>query len=467
MNNLTRDKVKECLSGFFNGKIYPILVCLAAFFSSILSIEIFVWPIAAIAFFFAAALSGSARPLIITFISFCFFISPTHSPSHTVSAIYGDGDTDYYFTEWRLPLSVLTVLLIVGGAVFFFIKNKCYKRISPKKDVFFVATLLFSLALLLGGAFSESYFDGLLLSLGQICVFSLFYFLFAYGLVGDSADGLMEYFSYISSLVAGVLILQLSHLYLTSDIIFVDGGINKEGVILGFGVWTLVGISLAMLIPAIFWGAMRGGVRGFVYLSIATLTLIFAILSMSRAAQLLSIAAYVACVATAAFKAKNKLFYRIMLGVILVSALALALIFSSKLSSMLVSFFDDNGRAEHAKIAIANFLAFPIFGVGFGGFESIKSLPDSLSPMGPLPAMAHSTPLQLLSATGIFGLLSYIFYRAAGIVPVLKKRTLSGVFALMSASVVLLGGLIDNFTFDIYPMFYSLVALAVAHRASE
>ena len=420
------------------------------------------------AFLLAAMLSDSAKPLMITFISFCLYISPLHSPSHTVSNIYGDGNTDYYFTEWRLPLVILTALLIVGGSVFFFIKNKCYKRISPRKDLIFISVMIFSFALILGGAFTEWYFDGLLLSFGQVAVFALFYFLFAYGFKEDErTEDLMGYFSYLSALVSGVIILLLSHLYLTSDIIFIDGGINKEGVILGFGIWTLIGISLSMLIPAIFYNALRGGLGGFFYFGIATLTLIFALLSMSRAAQLISLAVYVLCVGIAAFKSKSKLFYRVILGVIATSALLALILFFDKLSPLFAAFFDDNGRREHAEIAITNFLHSPLFGVGFGGFEGIKSLPDYLSPMGPLPAMAHSTPLQLLSATGVLGLLSYILYRVATVLPVLKKRTLSGVFALICAFVVLIGGLIDNFPFDVYPMFYSLIALAISRKESQ
>ena len=222
-----------------------------------------------------------------------------------------------------------------------------------------------------------------------------------------------------------------------------------------------------MLIPAIFFGALKGGIRGYIYFAAATLTLVFSVLSMSRGAQLISLAVYVFCVTVAAFKAKNKLFYRVILGVILVSAVAIAVLFFDKLSAAFIGFFDDNGRTEHAKIAITNFLHFPIFGVGFGGFEAIEALPENLSPMGPLPAMAHSTPLQLLSATGMLGLLGYILYRVASVVPVLKKHTVPGIFALLASSVVLIGGLIDNFPFDIYPMFYSLIALAISHRVSE
>ena len=467
MNNLTRYRVKSSLVSFFNGKLYPIIVGALALVASVLGIEMLLWPIAAVLFFAASALVESARSLIITFVAFCFFISQQHSPSHTVSGIYGDGGTDYYFTEWRLALAVFTVLLIVGGSVFFFVKNKRYKRVSPKRDALFIPALMLSLSFIIGGSFTAGFNESVFLAIGEAAVFSVFYFLFFYGFSeSESPEELMMYFSYVSAIISVVIMLQMSILYITSDIIFVDGAINKEGVILGWGIWTLIGISLVMLIPALFYGAVKGGKGGIAYFVIATFTVLFALLSMSRAAQLLGVLTYVGCVAIATFKSKNRFFYRVYLSAIFVLGAALALLIADRIPTLVLSFFDDNGRVEHAKIAIGNFLSAPVFGVGFGGFESITALPESLSPMGPLSAMAHCTPLQLLSATGIFGLFAYILYRVASIVPVLKKRNVHSIFALLCSSVVFVGGLIDNFPFDIYPMFYSIIALAISHKES-
>ena len=467
MNNLTRDGFISEIYRFFNGKVYPLAVCAAAFLASVLEIEIFVLGVMALAFFVCAAVSDDAKPLIVTFITFCLCISCKHSPSHTVSKVYGDGNTDYYFTEWRLPIAVITAVLIVSGAVLFFVKNKCFDGIL-RGGAFFWSTLAFSFALIMGGAFTSYYSDGLTLALGEACVFSLFYFLFAYGFrKGESIDALMGYFSYVSALVSGVIILQLSCLFLSSDIVFLNGSINKEGIMLGWGIWTLIGIHLAMLIPAIFYNAICRGRRGIIYFLVATLTLLFAFLSMSRGAQLISLSVYSVCLVVAAFKSEIKSFYRIVIGIFCALALLASLLFADELPRVIAVFFDDNGRAEHAENALANFLSSPLFGVGFSGFESIRPLPDEILPMGPLPAMAHCTPLQLLSATGAFGFLTYIFYRAASLIPVLKKRTLPAALSFLGAAVIFIGGLVDNFPFDIYPMFYSQIALAISHRASE
>lgn len=467
MDNLTRDRVKMRFLRFFEGKTYPAIVSALAIVSSIFAVEIFLLPTLAALFFLASIFSRTARPLIITFIAAPLYISAWHSPSHTVSTVYGSGESDYLFTGWRFLILTLSAILITLGALLFFFKNKCYKRISLSRDKILAPALLLSVSFLLGGLLCKWYINGLVLAFAEACVFLLAYCFFAYGFSEDErADDLMNYFSYISCLVAITVIIQLLHLFLTSDIVFI-GGINKEGIMLGWGIWTLIGITLAMQIPAIFYGSLRGGAAGFFSFALATLTLVFAILSMSRAAQLISLAVYVLSVCICAYKARNRLFYKIFSIVLLASLISVAIIFFDKIPSVISSFFDDNGRAEHAKIALDNFRSFPLFGVGFSGFEMISSLPESLAPMGPLPAMAHNTLLELLSATGVLGVAAYLLYRVATVVPVLKKRTLSGIFALASSSVVLVGGLVDNFPFDIYPMFYSLIALAIAHRTGE
>lgn len=445
------------------GKYYPLLIGFFALVSSIFAAEALFCTLTAVFFLLSCIFCDSARPMIIVFSTFCFHISGKHSPSKTVSLYYG-GDSSYLFTGWRVAFTVITVIFIVGGSCLFFIKNKCYKRISFKNGML-PPIIALCVSFLLGGVTKPWYFGGIWLALGEAAVFSLFYFLFAYGFREDeSCEELARYFSYVSSVAAGVLICQLIYLFVRSELIFVNGGINKEGVMLGFGIWTLVGISLAVLIPGIFLGAMRSGTYAFCYFGVAVLTWLFAILTMSRGAQLFSTLAVVLCCAVGAFKSAHKRFYKAVCCIGLFLFLLLFVLFYDKIGEIATVFFDDNGRAEHAKIAVTNFLSSVIFGVGFSGFESILRLPYQYAPMGPLPAMAHNTLFQLMSATGIFGVVAYIWYRTASIVPVLKKPTLYRTLLLVGIAVILLASLVDNFIFDIYPAFYPLIALAIIHK---
>ena len=460
------DAFKKNTVRFLEGRAYPPLVGVLALFSSLASIEIFAWSIISGLIFLSAVLSDSAKPIATAILLIPLFVSARHSPSHTVSLIYGDGNTSYYFTGWRLPLFTVSALLILLGLVIYFIRNKCYGQISPRRDAIFIPTVILSVVFLLGGVGSEGYLSGIPLSLLELVSFAILYLFFAYGF--RERDGeLAGWLSYNSLIITLVIILQLAVLFCTSEIIFLDGGINKEGVILGWGIWTVIGAYLASQIPALLFGVLKGDRLSPVYFAAATLALIFSLLTMSRSAQLLSVGAYAISLLILSVKSKGRIFYRAYIAVILLAAALFSLLQRERLGGLFRDFFADNGRVAHAKIAIRNFLEYPVFGVGFSGFEGIERLPAPFAPMGPLPAMAHNTPLQLLSATGAVGLLSYIVYRIASIVPVLKKRKLSSVFALMSSSVVLLGGLVDNFPFDLYPMHYSVIALAVSQRADD
>ena len=105
-----------------------------------------------------------------------------------------------------------------------------------------------------------------------------------------------------------------------------------------------------------------------------------------------------------------------------------------------------------------------MFGGGFYGFEVDDSL---LYGFGPLAKQAHNTVLQLLSATGIVGLLSYLYYRFESIKPLLRRPSLKKTLLAMSIGVFLLSSLLDNFVFNIYPTFFYTVTLVLIHKDEE
>ena len=469
MTKNDKSALAERLRSFFGGRLYPILVAFVVLVGAIFGIEFYTMPVLAVIFITCALLTDTVRPLIVTFVTFLFQISLRHSPSEVVNNQYGDGDAGYYFVPWRFAIIVSVISLMVVACIVFFIKNKCYRRINLRRDGMLLSTVALCVCFFLGGAFSSSWADGVYMAALQTFVFLFVFVLFAYGFrEGESREELAGYFSYVSAIAAGVIIIQLTVLFIRfPETVFVGGGINKTGIMLGFGVWTLVGIALAMLIPAIFYGALTSERYSFVYFAVATLTWIFALLSMSRNAQGFATLAYAASVLVGAFKSRSKLFYRVLSVVGVLGALGLTVLLYDEIPELLAAFLDDNGRKEHANIAIENYLSYPVFGVGFGGFESIISIPPKYAPMGPWAAMAHNTILELMSALGTVGLVAYLVHRAFSLVPVLKKPTLCKSMLFGSVLVILLSSMLDNFVFDFYPMMYSVIALAIIHKAEQ
>lgn len=365
---------------------------------------------------------------------------------------------------------VLSLVAIFAGAFYFFFKNRLYRNFNLKTDSLLLPVIILCAAFLLNGVFSGQWTPmGFLFSLAQTVVYGFIFMLFRYGFTEEEKNtDIMKYFSYISALMAGVIIIQLAVLFVTSDNIFVDGAINKEGVVLGWGIWNLIGACLAMLIPMHFYGAMTSK-HSWAYFLVATLTWLAAVLTMSRNALIFATLAYAVCVIIACFKGNYKKVYRIILAIGVLGAAALVVVFWSKIQALLGDYFargfDSNGRYELWGIAWKNFLDYPVFGIGFYGFESVHQLESgSFAHMGPMPTMAHNTLFELLSATGIVGTLAYGYYRVKSIVPVFKKPSLMKTMLAISIATTLLGSLLDNFAFNIYPMYFSMATLALLHR---
>jgi O-antigen ligase len=266
-------------------------------------------------------------------------------------------------------------------------------------------------------------------------------------------------------LIALVIIAELSVLFITNENIFINGSINKTEVALGWGMWTVLGSSLSVLIPVLFYG-FHFNKYPWLYFAVATLTLIFSALTMSRNALLFSLLAYGACVIISCFKGKYKRLFRIITLSGILALIVFTVVLWDKIYALLSSYFELgltlNGREHLWPAAIDNFLSSPIFGKGFYGLDVTTDFS-----YGPLALQAHNTVLQLLSATGIIGFMAYAYYRYHTLKPVFVRPTLRKTFMAMSVMVLLLGSLLDNFIFFIYPTFHYTVALVVIHRSSR
>jgi O-antigen ligase len=124
--------------------------------------------------------------------------------------------------------------------------------------------------------------------------------------------------------------------------------------------------------------------------------------------------------------------------------------------------FSDNGRFNLWRAAFDAFLKAPMFGSGFYGLHV-----EGQAVFGPLPVMAHNTVLELLSAMGIFGLFAYAYYRIKSLWLFFEKPSLTKSFLGMSVLVILLESLLDNFVFNVYPMFYIMAAMAIVFKVNN
>lgn len=454
-NKLSLDGIRA----FYMSDVYPIIICSLVLIGNLSGLEYYFNFLNTAFMVGALFLSKSVRPFIISLCTYVYQVSLKNSPNYP-------NYSDFYYTGWRLPLSIAIMVLIATAIIFFFVKNRIYAKLSFKNTPLLLPLIILSVAFLLNGVFSSEWVaSNLVFALANVAVYAFLFVLIYHGFEeSEDSRELSRYFAYVSMLIAIVISVQLINLFLTADNIFVDGAIVKTSVALGWGIWNLVAVSLAILIPVLFYGVQNNRYP-WLYFAVATLAFVMSVLTMSRNALIFSTLAYGSCVLICCFVGRYKTSFRVItvVGIVLVGVFAVA--FWDKIEALLADYFErglsDNGRFNLWRLAFDNFLSSPIFGAGFYGFDVETAV------FGPLPKQAHNTVLQLLSSTGVVGLLSYAFYRLKSIKPFVKHPTLMKSFLGISILVLLLESMLDNFIFNIYPMFYYATALAIVFRAAK
>jgi hypothetical protein len=446
---------KKTLKAFSEGPFYPVVIAIVALFGSLTGFEIVLNLVFIALTCISLAVCDTLKPFTASLCIFIFQLSVKNSPFYP-------SYSKHYLTGWRFPALIITAVALIGFLIYFIVKNELYRGLSLKKTPLLLPLLVLSASLLLNGAFSDAWsYKNLIYASAQIAAFLFVFILLYQGFKNEKADALGSYFAYLSMIMALIISIEVIALYLTSDNIFIDGAINKVGVALGWGIWNLVGASAVVLIPMNFYG-MAKNKYPWLYFSVATLIWLVSILSMSRNALIFGTLSYAACVLIFSFVGEKKKIFRIIVLIGIAAAGIFAIAFFDKIYSLFKDFFDrglsDNGRYALWRSAFKNFLEAPVFGKGFYGFNT------PVDTFGPMPESAHNTVLQLLSAGGAVSLLAYAFYRFKTAIPFIKKPCLLKTMLGISVLALILGSLLDNFIFDIYPTFYMSASLAIAFK---
>lgn len=177
----------------------------------------------------------------------------------------------------------------------------------------------------------------------------------------------------------------------------------------GWGGANNIAPTISIAIPIGIYYSLKKSRFSWAFLLLSAIQYGIIIASSSRGTILIVTAALPLILLYAFFKTENRLQFTLTVGIILLVAIALAIVFFDKLYAiferMLNMKLDDNGRFELYSMAWNNFLSRPIFGVGFdynlGGFKH-----NSYTPF-----WYHSTPMQILCCMGAFGFVVYaVFY---------------------------------------------------------
>ncbi len=458
MQKVKAQEFSRLLSAFFMGKLYPLVFAAVVTLGHITGLEFYFNFLSLALAVTALLVCRSVRPMLITVPAFVFQVSREHSPANPVYS-------DYYFTEWRLPVIIALGSIAVFAIVFFIVRNRLYRRINIRKTRLLLPTLVLSLAFLLNGAFSETWKpESLAFGAGQLLIYLLVFYLFYLGLsVEKSTEELIEYFCYITLVMSYMILIQLGHLFLFGDAISEAGSIIKENVYLGWSTSNPLASILVGFIPVLFYGAMKAK-HGWIYLVTALLVYAGAVSTCSRNAFLFGTLVLIVSIVFACFKSgKRRPMFVATLILGAAAALVLFLVMREEIVLIFHSFIkygtSDNGRFKLWGHAWRLFAENKLFGAGF--FTLGEVYDDVYISIAVMPTMAHNTVLELLGSAGAFGLAAYLYYIVDASRLVIDKPSLIKTMLGLAAFTIVAESLLDVFVFCFYTMLYPMAALAL------
>lgn len=441
----------QSFADFAMGKIYPFIFVFLALLGHTLGVEVFTINVATVLAVFALIFAPTARPLIPYAMTIVFHISRINAPGVPTNSTF-------LTSGWGLDMNVFSFVLLMLGMVYFVLRRRLYRFFKMRHLAVIIPLLVFSLFITVNGVFSSEWTPASLLYGFAVGFFlSLVFLFFFYGLKRD--ERVAKYISYVACLVVGLLLLELAFAYYDAGVID-EAQIIKSNIVFGWGVWNSMGMALLQLIPLVFIGALsHSKKKAFGYLLIAMLALFGIMFTLSRGALIFGVLVFVGIIIFMAFASHHKVIYRVLAIVSVVIVIAAFIVMGERSGEILGELFDDNGRFDLFLIGLKNFLDAPIFGVGFFGFK-FPDDPNYFAGASFLPAMAHQHIIELLSASGILGVISYLGYRVSTVLPLFKEPSQKKVLLFLSAFTVVLMSIFDNFIFSIWPTVTYSIALA-------
>ena len=457
-------EAREKIQGFFGGKIYPATVAAAVLIGHVSGLEFYFAIPILLASAFAFLVCDSVKHFIPTLIPFLYLVNLKHTPGSMDGIAQG---SDYYSQPHVFITAAVMFSILLASVILYTVFTLIPRIKAGGKPPLILPLSLLAAAFLLGGVFSSGWqIASLGFGFAEAAVYFLLFYLFYYGLKGESINRLIDYVCYAALLSAFVIIAEMIFMYITNDAIIADGTIRKEAIALGWGISNPIGNALVMLVPLLMLGSVRSKYYP-VYLITAALTCAATFFTLSRNAIVVCLLLLTASFVTAYFTSERKKLFGISLGCCMGILLIGALIFSEKLGELLTYFTrmgsSDNGRFELWGQSFDNFLKSPIFGRGFFDWGEM----DVYEIASFVPTMSHNTVFQLLSSMGIFGLGAYTFYRVKSLIPFFKNICCEKLMILYSVLALLLGSLLDNFVFYFQGVFLYVILLALVFLMYE
>ena len=446
-NYLFENKKIQNLRRFYEGDLYLAIVALAATAAYCFSIELIIAPLLILFCGAGLIVSKDFKPYLIILLLFVYMVPPAHMQPDS-----GAFTNSYYYKN--LGVLIVYAVLVVLTLVLRFLVHGGFSKIFKTKTrlTFFVIPL--TLAFLANGFFAENYRVGNLVFGFTMAFFMCFLYLLIVHNI-DYDENTVTYFCKVCFFIALALIAELIFVFATGD--FKENGhVNKELMIFGWGICNNYGAMVAILIPPVLYLAANEK-HWYIFYGVAMMTYVAAIFSFSRAAMLVGTAEMIFGLIVVMLTGKNAKKYMIANGIMLLLAALVTLLKRDAIASVFKLLLDmklsDRGRFRLWSLARDNFIAHPVFG---GGFYSCE-----YTSRGFLPSFYHNTVIEIAAVMGAFGLTAYLAFRAKTIYLCVRGLNQKRLFLGLMLAVLLGTSLLDNHMFNVYPLFYHAVIIAL------
>ena len=462
---------------FINKILYSVwgiaILAILSVLTNTLSLEIPFYIIICVTTVYISIFGTDLLPLIPIFL-FCY-ISPSTKNNPALST------NSVFYNQTGLIIGIILAICIPSIILRICLdKNMGLKKLFTEKRVLLWGMIALGIAYLLSGIGSAKYLDNavnnlVFATLQFLSIFLLYYILTA---TTDWKNVNKSYFAWVAIFVGLAVSMELIHIYLTENVIQ-SGSIIRGKLYTGWGHYNNMGALIAMSIPFPFYLACKNK-HNYLYLLLASLLLVFLILSCSRGSIVGGAFIYILSLIITLCKANNKKCFRISVGVLFGIVAILCAIFNNfiiqlfeKVPSIINTSsnslsFNDSSRFDIYKEGFNAFLKYPIFGQSFYPTDFVPydfSTLDSFSSF--FPPRWHNTIIQILSSCGIIGIVAYLYHRLQTIKLIFKNRSLEKTFIGLSILVLLITSLLDCHFFNIGPTLFYSTALAFAEKISD
>ncbi len=381
-----------------------------------------------------------------------------------------EGDMLAFMNENALKHIVVIGIIAVGAFLIRLTADGSLFSVFKKRRHFTYGIIALDIAFMLNGVLSPNYSTvnlayGTLMAMGITAVYFT-----VLGMLDSSSDPI-PYACRAAVCAAYVALIQIMtvsfRLHMEDKFLIMENGsliFNKDCIVLGWGVSTVIAGIFILGIPAAMFLARNSRFNILLYIS-SILFVVGAFVINTRGSMLIGTFIFTVCSVICCIKGKNRVLMRICLALTLAAAVAFAVFVHFKvmpigdiLDLFRIESIEGTKRDLLWKNGFEDFRTSPVFGAGFndGGYDEIHRQNNFYS------NMYHCILIQFPGAMGITGCIAFLIhlYQLASLT---VRKLSSEKFLLMLIPITVLGAsLFDNFFFYLdFQLFYgAFLALA-------